>query len=131
MTPTSGCKVRWKHCRSTSHGEGTRRFAGTLCCPLESIHIDRRHCCDSDDGASWARLQGHERSRHRPAYRIREAGDTGKPLLYRFQKPADASYPFMLELFCRSPDGILLADRSRLTPIPFDEVVSSLSAILL
>ena len=37
----------------------------------------------------------------------------------------------MLELFCRSPDGILLADGSRLTPIPFDEVVSSLSAILL
>ena len=50
---------------------------------------------------------------------------------YRFQKPADASYPFMLELFCRSPDGILLADGSRLTTIPFDEVVSSLSAILL
>jgi hypothetical protein len=37
----------------------------------------------------------------------------------------------MLELFCRSPDGILLADGSRLTPIPFDDVVSSLSAILL
>jgi hypothetical protein len=64
-------------------------------------------------------------------YEIREASDTGKPLLYRFQKPADANYPFMLELFCRSPDGILLADGSRLTPIPFDEVVSSLSAILL
>lgn len=37
----------------------------------------------------------------------------------------------MLELFCRSPDGILLADGSRFTPIPFDDVVSSLSAILL
>ena len=35
-------------------------------------------------------------------YEIREASDTGKPLLYRFQKPADANYPFMLELFCRS-----------------------------
>jgi hypothetical protein len=44
-------------------------------------------------------------------YEIREASDTGKPLLYRFQKPADANYPFMLELFCRSPDGILLAGR--------------------
>lgn len=37
----------------------------------------------------------------------------------------------MLEIFCRSPDGILLADGSRFTPIPFDDVVSSLSAILL
>lgn len=64
-------------------------------------------------------------------YKIREASDTGKPVLYRFQRPADASYPFMLELFCRSPDGILLAEGSRLTPIPFDDVVSSLSAILL
>src|ERR1700722_14035565 len=32
-------------------------------------------------------------------YEIREASDTGKPLLYRFQKPANVSYPFMLELF--------------------------------
>lgn len=50
------------------------------------------------------------------AYEIREANDTGKPVLYRFQKPADAAYPFMLELFCRSPDGIHLAPASRLTP---------------
>ncbi|HTX23226.1 MAG TPA: hypothetical protein VMD03_01105 [Steroidobacteraceae bacterium] len=64
-------------------------------------------------------------------YEIREASDTGKPVLYRFQKPADTSYPFMLELFCRSPDGISLTDSSRLTPIPFGDVVSSLSAILL
>jgi hypothetical protein len=64
-------------------------------------------------------------------YEIREASDTGKPMLYRFQKPTDTTYPFMLELFCRSPDGIRLADGSRLTAIPFDDVVSSLSAILL
>jgi hypothetical protein len=64
-------------------------------------------------------------------YEIREASDTGKPILYRFQRPADTRYPFMLELFCRSPDGIRLAESGRLTPIPFDDVVSSLSAILL
>jgi hypothetical protein len=64
-------------------------------------------------------------------YEVREASDTGKPVLYRFQKPTDATFPFMLELFCRSPDGIRLAESSRLTPIPFDESVSSLSAILL
>jgi hypothetical protein len=64
-------------------------------------------------------------------YEVREASDAGRPVLYRFQKPANASYPFMLEIFCRSPDGILLAKNSRLTPIPLDEAVSSLSAILL
>lgn len=64
-------------------------------------------------------------------YGIRESSEAGKPVLYRFQKPADAAYPFMLELFCRSPDGIRLAESSQLTPIPLDESVSSLSAILL
>jgi len=64
-------------------------------------------------------------------YGVREASDTKKPVLYRFQKPANTHYPFMLELFCRSPDGIQLPEGSRLTPIPFDDAVSSLSAILL
>jgi hypothetical protein len=64
-------------------------------------------------------------------YGVKEASDTGKPVLYRFQKPADASYPSMLELFCRLPEGVHLAEASQLTPIPLDEAVSSLSAILL
>jgi hypothetical protein len=38
-------------------------------------------------------------------YEIRQASDTGKPVFYRFQKPSDARFPAMLELFCRSPDG--------------------------
>lgn len=67
----------------------------------------------------------------RGGYEIRQASDTGKPVLYRFQKPADARFPAMLELFCRSPDGIRLAAGSRLTPIPIDEVIASLSAIVL
>ena len=37
----------------------------------------------------------------------------------------------MLELFCRAPDGIKLAEASHLTPIPIDETIASLSAILL
>jgi hypothetical protein len=64
-------------------------------------------------------------------YEIRQASATGKPALYRFQKPADARYPAMLELFCRAPQGISLAEGSHLTPIPIDEAVASLSAILL
>jgi len=64
-------------------------------------------------------------------YEIRQASATGKPVFYRFQKPADGRFPFMLELFCRAPDGIKLAEGSHLTPIPLDEAVASLSAILL
>jgi hypothetical protein len=64
-------------------------------------------------------------------YAVREASATNKPVLYRFQKPTNPRYPFMLELFSRSPDGIQLPEGSGLTPIPFDDAVSSLSAILL
>lgn len=67
----------------------------------------------------------------RGGYEIRQASDTGKPVLYRFKKPTDAKFPAMIELFCRSPDGFQLAEGSHLTPIPFDETISSLSAILL
>src|SRR5579859_3191060 len=48
-------------------------------------------------------------------YEIRQASEAGKPVLYRFQKPTDRRYPAMLELFCRSPDGIQLAESSRLS----------------
>ena len=64
-------------------------------------------------------------------YEIRQAADTGKPVFYRFQKPSNSSFPAMLELFCRAPEGLTLAQGSHLTPIPIDEVVESLSAILL
>lgn len=64
-------------------------------------------------------------------YEIRQASDTGKPIFYRFQKPADERYPVMVELFARAPDGLQPAEGSQLTPIPLDEAVASLSAILL
>jgi hypothetical protein len=64
-------------------------------------------------------------------YEIRQASDTEKPVFYRFQKPADERFPVMLELFCRAPYGINLAECNHLTPIPIDEAAASLSAILL
>jgi hypothetical protein len=64
-------------------------------------------------------------------YEIRQASATGRPVHYRFQKPADERYPAMLELFCRAPDGVSLGSDARLTPIPISEAVASLSAILL
>ncbi|MHB8815493.1 MAG: hypothetical protein ACYDAE_19820 [Steroidobacteraceae bacterium] len=72
----------------------------------------------------WAFVeQGH--------YEIRQASQTGRPVLYRFQRPADTRFPAMLELFCRSPDGIELNAGAHLRPIPVGEAVASLSAILL
>jgi hypothetical protein len=67
----------------------------------------------------------------RGGYEIRQASETGKPVLYRFQKPASAEFPAMIELFCRAPEGIQIAPGAHLAPISFAEVVASLSAILL
>lgn len=56
---------------------------------------------------------------------------TGKRTFYRFAKPTDENYPAMLELFSRRPDDVLVSADKDVTPIPTDEEVSSLSAILL
>ena len=56
---------------------------------------------------------------------------TGEKQFYRFQKPTNPDYPFMLELFSRQPDVLQVADGSHLTPLPIDQETSSLSAILL
>jgi hypothetical protein len=56
---------------------------------------------------------------------------TGKRIFYRFCKPKNDDYPEIVELFSRKPDAILLREGSHLTPIPVDEEVASLSAILM
>lgn len=56
---------------------------------------------------------------------------TGDKQFYRFDKPTTEGYPFMLELFSREPDQLTFTDDAHLTPIPADEEISSLSAILL
>ncbi|MDO5565448.1 MAG: hypothetical protein Q4G59_02245 [Planctomycetia bacterium] len=63
-------------------------------------------------------------------YRIQETA-TGKKCFYRFGKPENNNYPFQLELFSRLPDSIFATKESELVPIPLDDSVSSLSAILL
>jgi hypothetical protein len=63
-------------------------------------------------------------------YQIQEKA-SGKKQLYRFTNPADKTFPYMLELFSRKPDALSIADESHLTPLPTDEEVASLSAILL
>jgi hypothetical protein len=64
-------------------------------------------------------------------YEIRQATDTAKPTFYRFQKPTDNNFPAMVELFARAPDALRPIKSGQLTPIPIDDAVSSLSAILL
>lgn len=56
---------------------------------------------------------------------------TGKEIFYRFSFPSNREFPTMLELFSRVPDTMQLSKRGHLTPIPVDESVTSLSAILL
>jgi hypothetical protein len=57
---------------------------------------------------------------------------TGTPQFYRFTEPTSADYPYMIELFSRRrTDGVLLPDEAVLTPLPIEDDVSSLSAILL
>ena len=63
-------------------------------------------------------------------YKNRQCG-TGKKVFYRFDQPEDESFPYMLELFSRKPDVLVLGDDCHLTPIPVLDDVSSLSAILL
>lgn len=56
---------------------------------------------------------------------------TGKKQFYRFMKPKNPAFPYMLELFSRQPDGVLLEGDTHLTPLPVDANASSLSAILM
>ena len=68
---------------------------------------------------------------------VRNAGyehrnkSTGQPQFYRFSHPTEAGYPFMIELFSRRVDAIVLPEDAVLTPLPVDDEISSLSAILL
>ena len=50
---------------------------------------------------------------------------------YRFTHPEIQEFPLQIELFSRLPDLIELPEGMRFTPVPVDEGLSSLSAILL
>lgn len=56
---------------------------------------------------------------------------TGKAQFYRFTSPKSKDYPYMIEIFSRNPDFIVLEGDAILTPLPIDDEISSLSAILL
>lgn len=56
---------------------------------------------------------------------------TGNAQFYRFTNPKSKEYPYMIEIFSRNPDFIILEDDAILTPLPIDDEISSLSAVLL
>ncbi len=56
---------------------------------------------------------------------------TGVQQFYRFTNPRSHDYPTMIELFTRRLDDIILPETANLTPLPMDDEISSLSAILL
>ena len=56
---------------------------------------------------------------------------TGRQEFYRFHRPLDGTFPAMIELFARRPDTLPLPGDVELAPIPVEENVISLSAILM
>jgi len=63
-------------------------------------------------------------------YEVREKSDPERQY-YRFMKPEDTGFPYQIELFSRVPDILDVPEQSRYTPIPIDEDITSLSAILM
>jgi hypothetical protein len=64
------------------------------------------------------------------AYARNEKND-GERKYYRFMKPANPDFPYQIELFSRIPDMLGIKEGAHLTPIPIDEDLSNLSAILM
>ena len=56
---------------------------------------------------------------------------TGNTQFYRFTSPKSKEYPFMIEIFSKKPEFMALDESAVLTPLPIDDEISSLSAILL
>lgn len=61
----------------------------------------------------------------------RHIKSTGMPRCYRFANPRTSVYPAMIEIFTRRIEGFSLTSDATLTPVPFNDYISSLSAILL
>ncbi len=63
-------------------------------------------------------------------YQTRNRSEGGPPVLFRFEYPQVAGFPFKVELFCRSSIGLEIGSDQRIIPIRMAEA-ESLSAILL
>lgn len=111
-------------------------IGGTACdLALEEVGIDFRATKDLDlvlqiEVLNKSFIEVFWQFIHDGQYHIQQ-NSTGKNSYYRFMRPKQPDYPFMIELFSRKPDSMTLNRKSHLTPIPTDKDLSSLSAILL
>jgi len=64
-------------------------------------------------------------------YEVRQKPDGGRREFYRFLKPQQPDYPYMLELFSRAPLGVELVPGQTVVRVPLDEGLASLSVILM
>jgi hypothetical protein len=63
-------------------------------------------------------------------YQARAKSDGDKEF-FRFHLPTNKNYPFMIELFSRQPEGLVLPDHVGVTRLAVEDDIVSLSAILL
>lgn len=54
---------------------------------------------------------------------------TGNAQFYRFTSPKSKEYPYMIEIFSRRPEGIVLDADAVLTPLPIDDEICGLCAV--
>lgn len=65
-------------------------------------------------------------------YTQQQKSEQAQRMYYRFLNPQAKDFPVQMELFCREPElARALEHGAHLTPIPVDEGISSLSAILM
>jgi hypothetical protein len=63
-------------------------------------------------------------------YKARERSE-GQKQFFRFHKPTDNTFPYMIELFSRRPEMVHLPEHVTISRVPVEEEIISLSAILL
>lgn len=56
---------------------------------------------------------------------------TGNTQFYRFTSPKSKEYPFMIEIFSKKPEFIVLDENAVLTPLPIDDEIPVLKEVCL
>lgn len=89
--------------------------------------LDMVLCVEVVDGSFATKLKAFLDA---GGYQVRERNN-GKREFYRFHKPKDPSFPYMIELFARRPGVLDLPDDAHIARMEAPDEALSLSAILL
>lgn len=92
----------------------TKDLDVVLCVEVVSVSFALAFAKFLEDGGyrTWASYEGERR-------------------FFRFEKPADKSFPFMIELFARPPASLQLPASDRYVKLTVEDAIVSLSALLL